>query len=187
MSERNVKWAVGEDNSYKFLGIKKGSLIGMIVGGPIGALVGGGGSITEAKVPDNSEDDFTDAIRGQYPITAKSNCYDVAAVMKSVKTEIDSQYQKKTLLKSGASQAGVTTVINGYQKYLDQVTAYYNKMLCDKQIEDAQQQEDLSSNISVLGEAQKLSKNVDKTATYVILGMIGVVVLVTGYIIFKKK
>lgn len=176
---RSLNTSDPNDPNYKFLGG-----IGKILTGSIGSLTGGGPLI---PVPDNSEADYTDAIRGQYPVTAKSSCYDVDAIAKSVKGEIDAQYQKKTLLKSGKSQAGVTTVINGYQAYYDQVVAYYNKMLCDKQITDAQQQEDLNSNLNVLGQAQKLSKNVDKTATYVILGMIGVVVLVTGYIIFKKR
>jgi hypothetical protein len=185
MSERNLKKAGAGQDSYKFLGIKTGGLVGMIAG-PIGSLIGSGGNPAEPTPAANSEDDFADEIRGRYPVTAKSNCYDLAAIEKSVKQEIDSLYQKNTLAKSQATISGNTTIINGYQKYHDQVVAYYNKMQCDNVIAAAEQQESVDANLSLLDRAQALTKNVDKTATYIIIGMIILVVGVAGVVVYKK-
>lgn len=126
--------------------------------------------------------------KNRFPVDAKiSDCYHLQATMKSVKDVVDAAYQSRTLDDSKGNVRVKNRTIDAYTKYLNEVTALYNSKQCEKAQADLESQQFFDTQYENLERVKGLGDAATNTTKYIVFGMLGVVVVVSGIIIFKKK
>lgn len=125
-------------------------------------------------------------VKAKYPLTGKLTCDNILAMSKSIQNDIDAFYEKKTLDDSSGNQRVQNRHIDMYTSYkteIDKVFLYNN---CEEKMSDAESKEFFDTQYDNLERVKGLSEDAGDTTKYLIFGMLGVVVIVAGIIIFKN-
>lgn len=123
----------------------------------------------------------------KYPITEKMSCADIEAIVTNIQNDIDGALQSKTLNDSKDNQKLQARYIDGWTRYQNEVKAKYNTMQCEKQKEDAANQEFFAQQYTNLEKAKTIGATASNVTKWLIIGMLGAAVIISGVIIFKKK
>lgn len=118
-----------------------------------------------------------------YPLDPKMDCLTLQAKMKDLDLQIAIVTEQRA---AGATDRVGLRYILGYQRRKADFAAVYNQKQCETQIETAKSEVFLEQQYTQLEKVQNLAKETGSAATYVIWGMIGLVVLVSGIFIVKK-
>ncbi len=128
-----------------------------------------------------------DDIKSAYPFSSKMSCQQIGAIIKSVQNEVDAVVYNNTLDISKGTRHGNDDRISHYNSYLNEVKSAYNNKNCDELIAEELKQTDLNTEFDQLKKVSALGKSTSKMTTYVVLGMLGLIVLVTGVVLLKKS
>lgn len=116
-------------------------------------------------------------------IYSNADCFILKGMTAAIDNERTNVMQLKTAGKFGTGELGhYLTVLKDLQSKIDNTYASLN---CDKYIASVEQDEFADRTQQQLKGALELTKS-DKTATYVIIGMVVLIVGASGYLIFKK-
>ncbi len=121
-----------------------------------------------------------------WPVSSKSTCEDVKNSAYSLGLAIDQEYQSKTLDASAGNQRIRNRYIDGWTKWQNEMKAMYESMECLEVKEEQEEKEFFDTQFDNLKRAKDLSTASGNTTKYLIFGMLGVVVVISTIIIFKK-
>lgn len=130
------------------------------------------------------QEEYENAVK-KYAIP--KTCANLDSTIKSLDNEIKSAEQERANQTAiGGSGRPQNRKIDGYTKRRDELVAMANEWLCEENKAKLENQEFLDSTLQQLEAAKSLTEKGDKTTTYIIWGMLGLVVVVSGLLIFKK-
>ncbi len=139
------------------------------------------------KSPTSSSADIYAGVKAKYPVSSEMSCEQIGAIAKNVQNEVDAIVYSNTQSVSKSTHSANATAIDSYNNYLNDVKAVYNNKNCDDVIAEQQKQTDLNTELDQLKKVSSLGKSTSKMTTYVVLGMLGLIVLVTGVVLLKKS
>lgn len=123
-----------------------------------------------------------------YPVDQKFvTCENISIIERAVQLAIDGFVSRKANDSSAGNIRVMNRYIDGYTKWLNEVKVMYQGMQCEKKIADQEAKEFFDTQYTNLEKVQQLSEDTGSGTKYLIFGMLGLVVLVSGVIIFKKK
>lgn len=115
-----------------------------------------------------------------------TTCADLKMLMAGVQLGVDAAYQSKTLDDSKDNQKVNNRTIDGYTRWLNELKVMNTQKQCVELQEAAEEKEFFDTQYDNLERVQGLSDEAGNKTKYLIFGMLGVVVLISGYIILKK-
>lgn len=123
-----------------------------------------------------------------WPVNQKTvTCEKLSLVDRAVQLAIDGLIQRKANDSSAGNIRIMNRYIDGYTKWLNEVKVMYQGMQCEKKIADQESKEFFDTQYTNLEKVQQLSEDTGSGTKYLIFGMLGLVVIVSGIIIFKKN
>lgn len=143
-------------------------------------------SFTRADPEEETEKSYQEA-KTRFPIPHPGTCENYKKVIDQVQLEVIAA-EKARVTSMAAKGSGRPELyrINGYTQWrteLEQKFAAYN---CQKALEQKEQAEVFGTFSSQLEAAKEGTEKSDKLTTYIVFGMLGLVVLVSGILIFRK-
>jgi hypothetical protein len=125
---------------------------------------------------------YQEAIR-KYPL-GKGDCATVKSIIEGLNQDISKWVQQK------ATDGGKGTVqnryIDGYSKRLSEMQKRLSDLGCAAAEKAAQTEADYQMQLNLLDQAKGLTDKAGSATKYIIWGMLGIVVIVSGIIIIKK-
>jgi len=122
-------------------------------------------------------------IAAKYPITSKIDCLTIRAVMQDMDGNIEDIEKQRVL---GTTDRVGLRYILAYQRRKSEFESIWNQMQCADKLAQAKDELFLDQQYDQLEKVQKLGQDAGKAATYVIWGMLGLVVVATGIFMYKK-
>lgn len=138
--------------------------------------------------PGTEEENNYKAAKTKFPYPNPGTCENLKKVIDQLALDIQAE-QKKRATSMSAKGSGRPELyhINGYSKWKTELEQSFIKLNCAKQLEQKEQQEVFGTFTTQLGAAKADTEESDKMTTYVVFGMLGVVVLVSGLLILKRR
>lgn len=125
--------------------------------------------------------------KNKWPIDEElSSCDHLIATSKAIKAAIDAAYQTKSIDDGKGNQRVQNRIIDAYTWRKNDVDGMYNSKNCDEVIKDQESKEFFDTQYQNLEKVKGLTEETGNTTKYLIFGMLGLVVVVSGIIIFKK-
>lgn len=145
-------------------------------------LFGGGVDETAERVKTYNE------AKNRWPANTKiSTCDSLETIIQAIQLSIDAEIQSKANDDSAANARIRNRYIDGYTQWMNEVKVMYTDKKCEQQKADQESKQFFDTQYENLQRVQGLSKSAGNTTKYLIFGMLGLVVLVSGIIIFKKN
>jgi esterase/lipase len=123
----------------------------------------------------------------RYPLIGDLTCGQLDNMRANLQAEIDEVVRKRA---AGAmSVANSERWIEGFTQWLQEITSRFNNSDCQEQQTQQAQQQAINNNLQVLQSAANLASQTtasSKAATYIIWGMLGLVLVVSGIVFYKK-
>lgn len=119
----------------------------------------------------------------RYPINSKTSCDTLRSYLSGIQAEIDKVTNDRAL---GVTDAVGARWIGVAGDYKVQIFNAYEGRQCEKIETEQDKQEALDANLALLDKAGNVAQKTSKAPTYIIWGLLGVVVVVSGVIIIKK-
>jgi hypothetical protein len=139
--------------------------------------------------PDESEERqkiYNQAV-AKWPINEKiTSCEQLQAMIDDIQNAINSAMQSKVNDDRNANQRVQNRYIDAYTWRQNDVKAMYGKKQCAQMLEDQEQKEFFDNQYENLERVKGLSDKAGNTTKYLVFGMLGVVVVISSIIIFKK-
>jgi hypothetical protein len=123
----------------------------------------------------------------KWPINEKiTSCEQLQAMIDDIQNAINSALQSKVNDDRNANQRVQNRYIDAYTWRQNDVKAMYGKKQCAQTLEDQEQKEFFDNQYQNLERVKGLSDKAGNTTKYLVFGMLGVVVVISSIIIFKK-
>jgi len=121
----------------------------------------------------------------KYPFdVAKADCESLGILIDNVGLDIRQMEERRASGDSGGDYA--ERYIDGFTRYKVELEQKKNALQCEARLAEEKEQKFYDTQIEQLQKVKSLSSTAGKTSTIVIFGMIGLVVLVSGIVIYKK-
>lgn len=121
----------------------------------------------------------------KYP--TPKDCKGLTAAIAAIKNEINSAEERKVAtISTGGSGRVEARQIDAYTRRKDELVKYSNEWFCEQYAKDQEHQQYLSDFDSQLAAVKGITGSSDKTGTYVVIGMLVLVVAGAGFLMFKK-
>ncbi len=123
----------------------------------------------------------------KYPADTKSDCLTLGAIVQNIEADISrTQEDRVSNVAAGGSGRIQDRELYGLGKRQQEVLSLYNNAQCTKKFEDAEAQAFQDAQLTQLEKVTTLTKNESKASSYILYGMIGLVVIVAGVLIYKS-
>lgn len=141
-------------------------------------------SLTRADAGDESEKQYQEA-KTRFP--KPPTCEKLKNVIDQVALEIlAAQKQRATSMSGKGSGRPELYRINGYSRWKTELEQNFANLNCTKLLEQKEQQEVFGTFASQLETAKAGTEKSDQMTTYIVFGMLGVVLLASGLLILRK-
>lgn len=153
---------------------------------PVLGIVFAAKELTSTDEQAARESTYQEAVQ-KYPLDIyKYTCNDLDIVRKNLQLEIDAYIAKKAQDGSSGNERIQNRYIDGYQRRLNEIESMYNTNNCAEIKKQQEREQFLREQQQQLEQVQKLATTTSKTSKYIIWGMLGLIVVVSGVIIIKK-
>lgn len=120
----------------------------------------------------------------KYPFDEKSGtCDQLDALVSNIGIEINAMNER--IARGDTNRVG-KRFVDGYTRRKTDLQQYYNNLQCDAKKQAAEKAEFFDTQNQQLANVQKLASTTSSASTYILVGMILLIVTVSGIIIVKK-
>jgi hypothetical protein len=121
---------------------------------------------------------------GKYPFDVKSGtCEQLAVLIQNVSLDINAMNER--IARGDTNRVG-KRYVDGYTRRKTELQQFENTLQCSVQKQNAEKQEFFDTQNQQLANVQKLSEKTSGASTYILIGMMVLIVTVSGIIIVKK-
>jgi hypothetical protein len=143
-------------------------------------------SFRKADAGEESEKAYQQA-KTNYPYPKPGTCENIKKVIDQVQLEVEAAQKARVSSMAGKGSGRPEQYrINGYSKWKTELDQSYISYNCVKLQEQKEQEEVFGTFTEQLDKAKTDTEKSDKLTTYIVFGMLGMVVLVSGILLLKK-
>lgn len=126
---------------------------------------------------------YTEAMP-KYPINKLTTCNDLSVMIEQCNEDVQKMMRQRAA--GGTTDRVVARYQDAYDRRLTELKQAYAGAQCEVLKDKAEKAEFFDTQLNQLGRVKSLSANTDKLSTYVMIGLLLMVVGVSGIVIVKK-
>lgn len=122
--------------------------------------------------------------KAKFPYDPKTgSCDQLQTLIENV--ALDIRQMEERIARGDTNRVG-KRYVDGFNRWKTELEQFKNNMQCVKIQEEQEKQEFFETQNKQLEQVKKIAGTTNKTSTYILVGMIGLVLTVSGIIIYKK-